>query len=64
MRSQYQAMFEKTPDLHCQLINRIIDGNSIIDHERITGFQKGQSFEAIAIYKIENGKIAKVYFMN
>jgi len=63
MRKQYEQMFANTPDLHCELVNRIVNGNTVIDHERITGFSKGKAFEAVAIYKIGEGKIKKVYFI-
>lgn len=62
MRKGYSDMFEKVPDLHCQLVERIVQGNIIIDKERV---QFGDKFvEAVAIYHIENGKIKKVYFIN
>lgn len=63
MRSSYEAMFRQFPELHCKLVNRMIMGNTVIDQESITGIPGGKGFEAIAIYKIENGKIAKVYFI-
>lgn len=63
MRKQYAQMFANTPDLHCELVNRIVNGNTVIDHERITGFSKGKAFEAVAVYKIEGDKIKKVYFI-
>jgi len=63
MRTNYANMFENTPELHCELVNRMILGNTVIDQERVTGFPGGQVIEAIAIYKIEKGKIAKVYFL-
>ncbi|NRB47601.1 MAG: amidohydrolase family protein [Saprospiraceae bacterium] len=62
MRSTYSKMFENTPDLHCELVNRIIQGNTVIDRERVTGFG-AKPLEATAIYKIKDGKIAKVYFI-
>ncbi|MGB3182115.1 MAG: amidohydrolase family protein [Cyclobacteriaceae bacterium] len=62
MREAYRQMFERLPDLHCELKNRIVMGNTVIDKEYITGIPNGP-LEAIAIYKIENGKIAKVYFV-
>ncbi|MEZ4921294.1 MAG: amidohydrolase family protein [Saprospiraceae bacterium] len=62
MRVQYQQLFENVPELHCELVNRIVLGNTVIDQERVTGFPSG-TLEAVAIYKIENGKIAKVYFI-
>lgn len=61
MREQYRTMFENTPSLHCELKNRIVKDNIVIDHERV---QFGnQIIEAIAIYHIEDGKIKKVHFM-
>lgn len=61
MRKGYAPMFTNTPNLHCELINRIVQGNTVIDQERV---QFGDRvLEAIAIYHIENGKIQKVYFM-
>src|SRR5690606_33520441 len=62
MRQGYASMFENTPSLHCELVNRIVQGNTVIDQERV---QFGdQIVEAIAIYHIENGKIKKVYFID
>ncbi len=61
MRKSYLPMFENTPNLHCELVNRIVQGNTVIDQERV---QFGdQIVEAIAIYHVENGKIKRVYFM-
>lgn len=63
MRANYQGMFENVPDLHCELVNRIVLGNTVIDQERVTGFPNGEVIEAVAIYKIADGKIKAVYFM-
>lgn len=60
MRKAYQFITQ-TPELHCEIQGRIIQGNVIIDHERVK-FGK-QTAEAVAIYHIENGKIRKVYFV-
>lgn len=62
MRQGYESMFQNTPNLHCELVNRMVKGNTVIDYERV---QFGnETVEAIAIYHIENGKIKKVYFIN
>ena len=61
MRKSYASMFENTPNLYCELKNRIVQGNTVIDQERV---QFGERIlEAIAIYHIENGKIQRVYFI-
>lgn len=61
MRKTYSQMFENTPNLHCELVGRIVQGNVVIDKERV---QFGDSIlEAVAIYHIEYGKIKKVHFV-
>jgi len=37
-------------------------GNTVIDHERVTIIPGESVFDAIAIYKIKEGKIQEVYF--
>ncbi|WP_034059149.1 amidohydrolase family protein [Lacinutrix jangbogonensis] len=61
MRKQYSSMFENTPNLHCELKERIVQGNIVIDKERVQFGNK--IIEAVAIYHIENNKIKKVYFI-
>ena len=61
MRKIYSDMFARVPNLHCQLVERIVQGNIVIDKERV---QFGEKLvEAVAIYHIENAKIKKVYFI-
>ena len=63
MRQSYGKMFANTPDLHCELANRVVMGNTVLDHERVV-IRKGQPVvEAIAVYKISDGKIAEVRFI-
>ena len=62
MRKSYSEMFKNTPELHCRLVNRIVQGNTVIDQESVTGWGDKPA-KAIAIYKIEKDKIAKVYFI-
>lgn len=63
MKTGYESFFKANPKLNCELLNRIVLGNTVIDHELITGLTNGNTFKAVAIYKIENDAIAKVYFM-
>lgn len=61
MRKNYSQMFEKIPNLHCELLGRISQGNVVIDKERV---QFGDRIvEAAAMFYIENSKISKVYFI-
>lgn len=60
MRKSY-GFITTTPGLHCKLLNRIVQGNMVIDHEEVYGFGPKPVY-AIAMYIIEKGKIQKVYF--
>ena len=62
MRKDYAEMFKNTPNLHCDIKNRTVLGNTVIDHEVVSGFGSNH-LETIAIYEIKNDKIAKVYFI-
>lgn len=63
MRMAYGNMFANMPDLHCTLVNRMVSGNTVIDHESVV-FRKDQpSVEVFAMYKIANDKIVEVYFI-
>lgn len=63
MRKDYSGIFERMPDLHCEITNRIINGNFVIDRESVSGMRKSGKVEATAIYEIKNNKISKVYFI-
>ncbi|MDN5283727.1 MAG: amidohydrolase [Mucilaginibacter sp.] len=62
MRKQYSAFFERVPALHCEILDRTVKGNIIVDHERVSR-RGNDKFDAVAIYHIENNKIKKVYFI-
>ncbi|OJJ23181.1 hypothetical protein BKI52_02160 [marine bacterium AO1-C] len=59
----YQTIFAKSPNLHCELRNRIVLDNQIIDHESITGMADKPTFEAVAIYRVSGDKITHCWFM-
>ena len=48
------------PGLHAELLNRIVLGNKIIDHERITGVYD-QAIEFAVVYEILEGLIQTVW---
>ncbi|NEM99315.1 nuclear transport factor 2 family protein [Pontibacter burrus] len=63
MRKRYGQKFAETPDLHCELVNRIVSGNVVIDHERVQTDKNKPRIEAIAVYRIREGKIYEVTFI-
>lgn len=63
MRKTYTNLFNKAPDLHCEIKQRIVNLNTVIDKESVSGMRPGQKVEATAIYEFKNNKISKVYFL-
>nr|WP_246594306.1 nuclear transport factor 2 family protein [Evansella tamaricis] len=62
MRIIYSKLFHENPNQHATLLERITNGNIVIDHEHVTGRANGLEVFAIAIYEVVNGKISKVWF--
>ena len=64
IRERFLARF-KEPNLHAQLVKRIVAGNIVIDHEQVTRtFPEGAGkMELVAIYEVQHGKIAKAWFI-
>ncbi|WP_185154130.1 amidohydrolase family protein [Fulvivirga sp. M361] len=61
MRNRYAKMFEMTPNLYCEIKNRMVLGNRVIDQEYV---RKNDAFvNAIAVYEVNDGKITKVTFI-
>ena len=53
----------ETLDVYADLVNRIVIGNTVIDHERVFRSPDATPFEVAAIYTIRGGKIARVDFV-
>jgi N-acetylglutamate synthase-like GNAT family acetyltransferase len=63
IRERHVARF-KEPNLHGRLIKRIAVANLVIDQETVTrNFPEGPGeVDVVAIYEVENGKIANAWF--
>ena len=61
LRKQFSTMFERVPNLYCEIKKRIVIGNKVIDREHV---RFGDQYsDVVAIYEIEEGKITKVTFL-
>lgn len=62
-RQIYEKMFADSPQLHCELLNRIVLPETVIDHERVTGRASSPDvLLACAIYGFRDGLIDRVWF--
>ena len=52
------------PNLHAKLVDRIVMGNIVIDHELVTrDFPEGPgTIELIALYEVQSEKIVRAWF--
>jgi hypothetical protein len=65
LRERFAARFQE-PNLHAQLLHRTVLGNKVIDHEEVTRtFPEGPGkIQLLAIYEVQDGKIAKAWFLS
>ena len=64
LRARFTQRFTE-PNLHATLLNRIVSGNRVIDHERVTRtFPEGPGeIELVMIYEVVDGRIAQAWSM-
>lgn len=64
LRERFAARFQE-PNLHAKLIQRMVMGNVVIDRETVTRtFPEGAgTVELVAIYEVQDGRIAKAWFI-
>jgi hypothetical protein len=62
LRQRFTLRFQE-PNLHAHLVNRIVCGATVIDHERVTRtFPEGPGeIEVIMIYEVQDGRIARAW---
>ena len=63
MRDHYATNRFTLPDLHAKVVNRMVIGNKVIDHEQVTGLPGGP-VEVAAIYEVTPAGISKVWFLS
>jgi hypothetical protein len=61
-RAKYDGVFRQFPENKVELLNRMVCGSTVIDHEKVVRSPGGEIFEVIAIYTLADGKIARVDF--
>ena len=62
-RERYRGVFGQFPQNRADLVNRVVSGNTVIDHERVFRSPDATPFGVAAIYTIRGDKIARVDFV-
>ena len=63
IRARYAAMFAEFPHNKARVVSRVALGDVVIDHEAVSRSPDGPHFEALAIYTVKDGLIARVDFV-
>ncbi len=63
LEKSYGALFAKYPNNRAAVLNRIVQGNHVIDQEKVTG-RGDRETQATAIYEVKDGLIRRVWFIN
>lgn len=59
--NHYRKKFSENPNLHCQVIQRIVHDNLVVDKEIVSNFQSRTQNELV-IYQVDQGLISKMWF--
>ena len=62
LRARYVKTFAQFPENKAEVLNQMVVGNIVIEHERVVRSPGGETFEVICIYTLADGKIARVDF--
>ena len=62
IKARYAKAFAQFPENKAELKNRIVVGNTVVDHELVIRAPGGEQFEIIAIYTFRDGLISRVDF--
>lgn len=61
MRERYGGLFRSSPELHCEIVNRIRIGPYVVDEEQMTGRRGSPTpVRAVVVYRVEEDKIVHV----
>lgn len=61
LEERYGLLFLNAPNIHVEIVKRMIIGNVVIDEEKITRTPSGNDAHVGVIYEIEHGAIARVW---
>lgn len=57
----YAELFEQSPTLHSEILNRIVIGNTVIDHESISGRLGSDGIvELVLVYEVSGQQIDRI----
>jgi hypothetical protein len=61
LKQIYTQLFANSPHIRTTVVQRLIVGNRVVDHERVQRSPDTASFDVVVINEIKDGRIEKLY---
>lgn len=61
LRETYGRLFAGNPGLRCELVNRFVKGDVVVDREKVSGLANRPDFEGFVIYQVRHGLIVRAW---
>jgi len=62
LKEKYKERFH-VQKVQAKLVNRMLIGDKVIDHESVSGIKENEDVKAVAVYQIEDELIRRVWFL-
>ena len=64
LRAAFGALFASNPSVHVRIVQRMVLGQFVVDHEHITGRADGLELQALVAYQVVDGQIRQYWVMH
>ncbi len=61
LREVYGRLFAGNPGLRCELVDRFVKGDIVVDREKVSGLVGSPDFEGLVIYQVRHGLIVRAW---
>ena len=62
-RDRYARAFAEDPEIHADLLGRIVMGRLVVDHESLRRAPDRPAEQALVIYEVDGGLITRMWFV-
>jgi hypothetical protein len=63
LRRSTEEWFARAPQVRSEVLNRMVMGPFVVDHERLTGASEGSPLEVVGIFEVRDSLIRRVWFI-
>jgi hypothetical protein len=62
-RDRYARAFAEDPEIHADLLGRIVMGSLVVDHESLRRAPNRAAEQALVVYEVDGGQITRMWFV-